>query len=268
MNVSKYSLTGRMSNSLIAVALSVVLPLAVRADNVGGLRLETASLDVSQASNREAPASPPEKTMLYGKARKHDALPDATGAHGAPQYQPDDLSATDNQATLAAEKASTAAILYALAAKKLAAGQQLSSNEYRSLGAGCAGYESDRTFFQQIAKVSAVYRGSPADKAGLRKGDKLIDIENDEDAKANPSVPIWGVTTGLAGTPVTLTVLRHGHPVAMTLIRMNIEDIEDPKIRQMWEDVIRNLGYPKDGTFIGPNLNNLHRAASDGPGAS
>jgi C-terminal processing protease CtpA/Prc len=168
------------------------------------------------------------------------------------------LNATDNAAKLQSEQAaSSAANLYALAVKKLVAGVALSSDEYRSLGAGCAGMETDRTFFQKIGRVSVVYPGSPADQAGIRVGDKVIQNDNDEQAKADPTKPLWEVQTGQAGTPVDITLLRHGKPVTLTLIRMNIEDIQDPEVRQTWERMISNLGYPKEGTFIAPSLRGL-----------
>src|SRR5271170_1160871 len=137
-------LSVKMSKSLIAVALSLSLPLSVQADNTAKLMPETASLDSGQPVN---PDSPPTKTeTLYGGVKKRQELPDVTGTS---QNTLHDLNATDNDAKLQPEKASTdAASLYALAAKKLAAGQELSADEYRSLGVGCAGYESNRTFFQ------------------------------------------------------------------------------------------------------------------------
>jgi len=242
----------KMSKYFMAAAVCLTLPLSAYADNSATLSLETAKLDTAQPTVPETSTLPGKTEMLYGGVKKHEQLTE--GANTL------DGSAAENDANLKTEKAaSDAAKLYRLATQKLAAGEQLTSEEYRSLGAGCAGYESDRTFFQSIAKVSIVYRDSPADKAGLRKGDRLLDIDTEEDnkAKSNPSQPRWSIVCGLAGTPCQLTILRHGKQIKLTLIRMNIEDIEEPDKRQEWEDTIRKLGYPQGGTFAGTSMNDL-----------
>jgi hypothetical protein len=255
MKEGKICLIANMSKSLIAVALCLQLPLAVRADE---LKPETASVDTANASIQDKASSPAEHVtkLLFGSAKKHDDKLDGTGATDALQNPPLDASASDNDAKLQAEKASSDA--YKIAAQRLSTGAQLSSDEYRALGVGCAGYEYDRTYFTQIATVSVVYKGSPADEAGIREGDKLVDKEADnEQAREHPTVPQETVTLGQAGTPVHLTVLRHGHPVKLTLLRMNIEDIQQDKYRHQWEQIVHDLGYPKEGTFTGTNLKNL-----------
>jgi hypothetical protein len=148
-------------------------------------------------------------------------------------------------------KATESTDLYKLSVNKLTKGFQLSAEEYRSLGVGCIGFESDRRFFQDIAIVTAVYRGSPADLAGIKKGDKLIDPGNDEAAVEHPEIPRWKVTFGQAGSQATITVLRHHKPVQLTLTRMNIEDIADDDERHEWEQIVAKLGNPESGSFEG-----------------
>jgi len=245
-----------MSKSLLLVTLSLTLPTAVLADRLEASGLETAALDTTKASDSSRSVSAVEQETLYGGVSKQRELLDTSGAlrNSLPVAPGTDLEDKPDQEQSAVD---TKAI-YALATKKLAAGLELSSDEYRSLGAGCLGFESLRTFFQPIATVTKVYRGSPADKAGICEGDQLIvNHYKDKEARANPHQPLWGVRCGQAGTPADITVLRDGHPVTLTLIRMNIEDIEDPTIRLEREQLIRQLGYPKEGTFIGTSLNSL-----------
>jgi hypothetical protein len=256
-------LIASISSTFMAAALCLQLPLAAWADDTTVLTPESATIDKppSSSSGSTAATSSAETTTLYGGARKHLKPPDATGITGTtaiPQNPPVDLGATDNGANLQAASATFDPItLHAQAVKKLAQGLELSADEYRSLGAGCVGYESDRTFFQDIAIVSIVYKDSPAEKAGIRKGDKLIDHENDDEARANPSQPRQEITFDQAGTTTDIIVLHHGQRETLTLTRMNIEDIQEPNIRHEWETIIRRLGSPKGGSFSGTSLKNL-----------
>jgi C-terminal processing protease CtpA/Prc len=153
--------------------------------------------------------------------------------------------------------------LYALAAKKLSQGVQLSAEEYRSLGVGCAGLEETSTFFQKTGKVTDVYPGSPADKAGIRVGDPIVAVTDDKTAKkeqANPDVPLWVVTLDKEGTHQDVTIIRHGKPITFSLTRINIEDIQDTNYRQKWEQMVSKLGYPQKGTFSGTSLDRIGQA--------
>lgn len=176
--------------------------------------------------------SPDYSKMLFGEAKKHVLQEDATAIQ-------------DDNA-------------FRLAAQKLSEGYKLSADEYRALGVGCAGYECHRQYFQNIAVVTAVYKDSPAYKAGIRVGDKMIDeIKDNEHARAHPNVKQVQVRLAQAGDPVEVTMLRDGQPTKITLIRMNIADIKESKYRQMWEKTIRTLGYPKEGIFTGTSLYDL-----------
>jgi PDZ domain len=241
-------LVANTSMSMIAVALCLQLPLAARADYTMALKPESASLDASLVTNQATATAAGETTLEGGVRKRQDAL-DGTGATSAPQNPPQEASAADNDVKLQAE---TASKVFKLAAQKLSSGARLSADEYRALGVGCTGFEADKPFFQNIAKVSVVYPGSPADKAGIRKGDKIVANQPDnEQARANPFIPQWQVKLGRAGTPIDVTVLRQGQPVTLSLVRMNIEDIEDAKYRERWEKIVRDLGYQSEGTFTG-----------------
>jgi hypothetical protein len=256
--------TGRpktiLTQAVLAVTLCSQIPLASCADEAGNLVPEAATIDTTPSGTPLTSTPSSETTTLHGSAKKHLKPEDMTGAATATQNPPVDLGASDNDAKLQSEAATSEPFkLHAQAVKKFDAGLTLSADEYRSLDAGCAGYESDRTFFQDIARVSVVYKDSPAEKAGIRKGDKIIDkpADNDDAARSDPTQPRQEVTCGRAGTPVDVTVLRNGKPETLTLIRMNIEDIQEPRYRHAWEQVLRQLGYPKEGSFSGTTLKNL-----------
>ncbi|HEY9731150.1 MAG TPA: hypothetical protein V6C89_04525 [Drouetiella sp.] len=154
--------------------------------------------------------------------------------------------------------------LYKASVKKLSDGVKLTAEEYRSLGVGCLGFESDRTFFQKIAIVSVVYSGSPADQAGIRIGDKLIDEDNDQAAREHPEIPRWKVSFGQAGTSKQIVVIRHHKAVALTLTRMNIEDISDDDARQEWEQIIAKYGYLNSNEIEGVGRDPLNKDVDSG----
>lgn len=236
--------------------LLLTSPLALADD--GALMPETGTLDTSPTVPAP-PAAPtaPQTTVLQGGVHKkqHPELD-----MGVDTNKPLQSGASDQDIQLQPAQANRDDDpTFQLAAQKLASGQKLSAEEYRSLQAGTFGYETDRTFFTNTAKVSIVYKDSPADKAGIRKGDKILVHENDDEARKDPTQPSQEVSCGLAGTSETIQLLVHGKPTPITLTRMNIEDIEEPHIRKEWEDLVRQLGYPRQGTFKGPNLNSLRR---------
>lgn len=228
------------SRSLIlgAWVIAAIMTPSVRAAETSVLRAETAQADNSTPSHNQITqtatpaaqtATPAAQKPLQGGVSKLDEL----------------LKATESTA------------LYKLSVKKLSDGVKLSAEEYRSLGVGCLGFESDRTFFQNIAIVSDVYSGSPADLAGIHVGDKLIEHDNDEAAREHPEIPRWKVSFGQAGTQKQIVVLRHHKPITLTLTRMNIEDIIDDQAREEWEQIIAKYGYLNAYEFEGVGQNPL-----------
>ncbi|MBU6452541.1 MAG: hypothetical protein KGS72_12220 [Cyanobacteria bacterium REEB67] len=133
---------------------------------------------------------------------------------------------------------------YSRALKKLAAGMELSSDEYRSLNIGIIGCDTDRTFFTKLATVTSLYDGCPAKEAGIKLGDQEVQDEaKTEDADiADPTVPKWSFGCGVAGDAVELTIKRHGKILHFHLIRMNMEDVPDLKLRHTYEKLVKLTG--------------------------
>ncbi len=219
--------------SIIFIAVCLQLPIAAMAAD------SPVPTPAPVATAEDSPVLTPERAAM-----------DATTSSNA------EPTASSSEASAQTSKTFT---LRAMAAKKFDAGQKLSAEEYRSLGAGCVGFEAHHTFFDDVATITIVYKDSPADKAGIRVGDKIIQPEKAEDEKSE-SDPIQSrqkVKCGQAGTRVDVTVLRNGQPETITLVRMNIEDIQEPEYRQSWEQILRRLGYPQEGNFSGTSLKTL-----------
>jgi hypothetical protein len=253
-NDSKTKLKSAKSAALIVSLVWFLIAPAAKADDTA-LMPEIGTIDASPTPPPQAAVL--ENTVLQGGVKKHQH-PDLPPAD--PQNQPMQAGAGDNQAALQANHDQRDDDpLFQEAAAKLDAGKKLTAEEYRSLQAGCCGYESDRTFFTSVAKVSVVYKDSPAEKAGIHRGDKIYDPQNDDEARSDPTQPRHAVTCGRAGTDETIILLKHNQKVPVTLTRMNIEDIQEPEYRHEWEKVLRQLGYPKDGTYSGTSMKNLKR---------
>jgi C-terminal processing protease CtpA/Prc len=142
---------------------------------------------------------------------------------------------------------------FQLVARKLAAGAELTADDYRSLGIGYLGYGLYRTFFQPVAKVESVDPGSPAQLAGIRKGDTIIVQHVDDSyAKDSPTTPRWMIQLRRAGVPVDVTVERHRKELTFHMVSINVEDIPDATVRSFWEETIRNLGNPGEGEYFIP----------------
>ncbi|MFN8550583.1 MAG: S1C family serine protease [Candidatus Obscuribacterales bacterium] len=203
-----------------------------RVDRTTPLVPQTAKLDTARTV----------ENRLFGSAQKIDAETEISGSA---------QTTTDQHHTQ----------MFQLAAEKLTAGEELNAEEYRALGVGITGYEVYSKFFKNQGVVEAVYEDSPADRAGIKVGDKVtnLDISQtvEDKARANPTQPLWSVAFKRVGVPVELTVVRHGKEIPMTLITYNIEDIKDPEIRHMFEQMISNLGFPKEGEFSATSMKEL-----------
>ena len=179
---------GDVAKVLLLLSFCLQLPAPTWADNNSvALLSETPRPDAVAPE----PATTPSSTFLYGNVR-HRIL-----------NQDDNAQGSVSDASLQAETPKQAETrLRAAAYKKLAQGFNLSSDEYRSLGVGCIGYESLRTFFQSKGKIIAVYKNSPAEKAGLKINETVIQDASDNEAKADPTVPLWSVSLAKEGDPV------------------------------------------------------------------
>lgn len=121
---------------------------------------------------------------------------------------------------------------------------KLSPEEYRRMEYGIIGLDS----FIQVGGpgpvVTKVYPGSPAQTAGIRRGDLIVKARDHVFKPGEGQRVLWQVIAGRAGTPVDMTVLRNGELVTVEMIRMNIEDIDDKVRRRQYESLLDTIGAP------------------------
>ncbi|MFN8655747.1 MAG: hypothetical protein U0105_05375 [Candidatus Obscuribacterales bacterium] len=212
---------------LMPMLLSAQFAPAAFAGDLPSLQKQEAAVD-TQTAAEDAPAATP---TLKGAVEKGDALGSASSTDaGTLQTQP--ASPADRAARREA------------ALKKLALRAKLTSEDYRDLGIGVLGYDSDRTYFTQFAKITVLIPGCPAEKAGIRLGDLIIvDEEEAEDAGIkDPSIPTWVFSCGVEGQAVDLTIKRGDELLQFHLVRMNMEDVPDPHARHQYEQLVRQTG--------------------------
>jgi PDZ domain len=122
---------------------------------------------------------------------------------------------------------------------------QMSTEDYRKMQYGVVGMVSRMTDGPPV--VINVYPTCPAAKAGIRTGDMVVKVDDRALRASEGQYIFWKTVAGKADTPVDVTVLRDGKLISFHMIRMNIEDIEDSRIRHNYERMLSLLGPPTGG---------------------
>ena len=94
--------------------------------------------------------------------------------------------------------------------------------------------------------ISEPYEGSPAQKADLRAGDRILEI-NGQNAKGKSYSDVSSILKGQAGTTITMKILRDGeaNPIGKTINREIIKIDNIP-----WSGIVGNdIGYIKLTSF-------------------
>jgi hypothetical protein len=120
----------------------------------------------------------------------------------------------------------------------------MSPDQFRQLEHGVIGLDSTVTFGKQFPVVRECYATCPAALAGIKPGDLLFKANDHVFQPGEGQAVTWKIIPGKAGTPVDITVLRDGQELTFHLIRMNIEDIKDDRIRTTYEMLLSALGPP------------------------
>jgi len=256
----------------MTVLVSCVMPLAAFAGEIPTLQAETPLIDSGRLAQALTPA---DRAALPAEQSAGAAQPDeqATGTdqqeskhsqlltggvekkHRSDANDPTqklDGETSDDSANLKSESASTdQATAYKLALQKVQSGAKMTSDDYRALGVGVIGYESTRTWFQNEAVVTAVYPGLPAYEAGIRVGDKILVKNVDDSDVVDPTKPKWVFSCGIAGTGADFEVKqRDGQIHNVHLVRANMEDIPDLKLRRQYEHFVSETGAPADNVEV------------------
>jgi C-terminal processing protease CtpA/Prc len=117
------------------------------------------------------------------------------------------------------------------------------SEDYRNLEFGISGLVELRFFFDHPIVIK-VFPGCPAEIAGIRPGDHVVSANGHKFSWRDNQHDFWRIMDGRAGTTVDVDILRRGQPMTYRLVRLNIEDIPDPKTRRMFEKMLDSLGPP------------------------
>jgi C-terminal processing protease CtpA/Prc len=227
--------------------MSLYVPQCALSANIIALKGETPHVDYKTAGHSRN-AKPAEIQPLQGQVSQDQSQESADQDHTELKG-----GANSEQTNLGAlTPASDSDAPYKLAIQKLQSGVKLSADDYRNLGIGTLGYEENRTYFQDRAEIEMVYKGSPAEAAGIQVGDVIIDSQHDDSKIDDPTVPRWAIRLAKAGTTAQVALMRHGKITMLSLTRVNIEDLPDTKMRHLWERIIDNLGHPPDGEYMIP----------------
>ncbi len=123
-------------------------------------------------------------------------------------------------------------------------GRRWTTEDYRSLNYGVLGIVMVRWPFSKTERVTQVFPDCPAVLAGIKPGDVVIQIGDRVLSGHETQKTTWHTADGVAGTHVEYTIRRHGEILKFDLTRMNIEDIQNKSIRELYERMLRELGPP------------------------
>jgi hypothetical protein len=122
--------------------------------------------------------------------------------------------------------------------------RKYTAQEFREMNYGVIGIVCLRPIFGGKQTVIAVYPGCPAALAGIRPGDVEVQADSHVLGNFESQRSTWNTTDGEAGTPVDITVRRGHDLLTFHLIRMNIEDIPEQRVRRAFERLLEKLGPP------------------------
>jgi hypothetical protein len=123
---------------------------------------------------------------------------------------------------------------------------KLKSDDYRQIEFGVTGFVSTKYIFGRFPVVTKLFSGCPAEAAGVRLGDRIVQANHHVFVRSDMQPEFWRYIDGRAGTPVALTVLRGDHYMTFQIVRMNIEDLPSSTLRKEYERLMRKLGAPTD----------------------
>lgn len=85
--------------------------------------------------------------------------------------------------------------------------------------------------------INQVFPGTPADEKGLRIYDRIVAVDGVPTAGLTKD-EVFDLIVGSPGTPVTLSIMRGHDFSAINCVRMDINELTDPRVRR---DYMTNL---------------------------
>ena len=250
MSRVKNRIDTRSMLALPVVMLSLQGPLAAFADDNSALSPGDVIVDTVKPA--EPVAEPAPRRYLQGEVTKHGSIEGSAATDT--NLQPNlNGQASDGSPQLQGQTGTTdTATLYAQVEKKLDLGKHLTAEEFRSLGAGTYGIDATQTYYTRTAKVIRAYKDGPADRAGIKAGDTLIQDFTAAPRGGDPTRAEYDFSCSRVGDAKDFKVRRHGEILTFHLIAMNIEDIQETSIRHMYERLIEKTGFPVKHVPIAP----------------
>lgn len=123
-------------------------------------------------------------------------------------------------------------------------GRRWTTEDYRNLNYGVLGIVMVRWPFSKTERVTQLFPDCPAVMAGIKVGDVVVQIGDHVLGGHETQKTTWHTADGVAGTHVEYTIRRHGEILKFDMTRMNIEDIQNKNIRQLYERMLREYGPP------------------------
>ena len=181
------------------------------------------------------PAAP-----LQGGVTLEDSLPQSNaGPDNKGEKQTFELQATDLDASQRERMEKALKSLFSFTSR-----QPLSEDEYRKMEYGILGIVGTKSILSRYYTVTQVLPDCPAALAGVQVGDVQIQAGDHVFSEADSQGTYWRTMCGKAGTPVDIVVKRGDDLLTFHLVRMNIEDIHNDRIRQMYERMLSLFGPP------------------------
>ena len=104
------------------------------------------------------------------------------------------------------------------------------------------------------------FEGSPAEKAGLKKGDIILKIDG-ESVKGKTSSDVSKLIKGMTGSKVSVTISRDGKEMTFELTRENI--VLDSVTYKMYEKNNKKIGYVNVSIFAANTYTQFRKAILD-----
>lgn len=105
--------------------------------------------------------------------------------------------------------------------------------------------------------ILSIFKDGPAEGAGMQPGDKILKVDGEKPEDMNDAV---NRITGVAGTPVTITIDRDGKEMELNMKREKIEQ-ESVAYKQLDED--KKVGYIEILTFREGTADSFKMAVKD-----